>query len=199
MAQLKCLKWMILTLLFMALPAHAATLVEGEIAPVETLPIEQVIPEIHLMGLAGQEGKNLTAFYVSGREATLSLTGQVLKVRSLKHPPVTVRVSSRGDVQIPETRVESRGWDAFNYILFVAHNQPEVYLRNQEGRGEYSYPRDPRVANERAYRRLNETDFAYTGMWFISLPKLQTLIALQARSGRVSLDVQRDRLMIESE
>ena len=79
------------------------------------------------------KGSNLSVYYVSARPASLGLSGQLPKVRKVFKGPLTVKINSNGDAQVPEVSFSRNGWTIFNYVVFVIHKEDKYAFRNADG------------------------------------------------------------------
>src|SRR5580704_10685970 len=68
-------------------------------------PVGYQVAPIHIKGLSAYAGRALHVFYVSGREATLAVSGQTLKIRALSRDPVRVDINASGEADVPQTLV----------------------------------------------------------------------------------------------
>jgi hypothetical protein len=91
------------------------------------------ISSFTLENLQGFEGKKLSVYFVSGREAGLGAQGQELIVRKVFSGPLTVEVNGSGRAIVPSVFVPAEGWFTFNYAVFVVHNQPQHFIFNTDG------------------------------------------------------------------
>jgi hypothetical protein len=145
-----------------------------------------MVDPIRVTQLDGSAGRFLNVFYVSGREATLGVSGQELKVRSILRPPVRVEIPSSGEVLIPSTRVPRDGFLAFNFVLLaITDNEPNpLFLRNSDD----TPVRDQRAtADELQAKPDSEFHSEHTG--YMSAIKLSKL---PRSGGSIVIDSSRD-------
>ncbi len=143
------------------------------------------VSEVHAQGLNQYAGKELVAFYVSAREAVINGQGQALHLAALKTEPVHVMIGPDGKATVAKTFVPQTGLKAFNYLVFAiptADNQG-LYLKNFDG----TYPADPRVQVSEWYH-IDNQNFAYEHMWYISTLELKALQFSQGQNDFVNLD-----------
>ncbi|MBC7690670.1 MAG: hypothetical protein H7222_02790 [Methylotenera sp.] len=143
-------------------------------APASFMSLGTNVKSITLNNLGDYTGRNLTAFYVSGRAPVISTGDDTIIVRSIKTSPVTVRIDSSGTAVIPPVTVPRSGFDAFNAIVFVVHSSPAVYLKNPDG----SAPADPRSPNG----GLPDSAYNYDKKWSIQIQDVDTSQPLILRS-----------------
>ncbi|MCC7441930.1 MAG: hypothetical protein IT285_09865 [Bdellovibrionales bacterium] len=173
------------TLLIAAAGTASANPVLSQLTAVSgpAIPVE----EIRLTGLRAYAGRTLSVFYVSAR-STLATTGYVIRVQSLRKPPVKLRVDSAGRATIPATSVQQRGhWRAFNFLVFAVHrpDQQDVYLRNMDGTTPYDDARlganmgDDRTGILPSLENVRSEDIGAERTAFLSLPRFKSLLREQ--------------------
>jgi hypothetical protein len=109
------------------------------------------VEPIRITRLGAHAGKFVHAFYVSGREAAVGISGQRLQLHAILAGPVRIQVPRTGIVELPSTRVPRNGFMAFNYLyLAVTDERPNpLFLRNLDG----TRVRDPRASPEELARK----------------------------------------------
>lgn len=147
------------------------------------------VDELHLHGLKPFAGRELVVFYVNGREATIGIEGTTLTVRSVKMPPVSVQIDSKGEAVIPSVVVPRGSFHVFNYVVFAVPRAAgkALYLRNSDG----SVPQDPRFDGT-ANVDTSRLEFSHDAMKFISVPALREIKAEAPSRGYVELEAGKD-------
>jgi hypothetical protein len=89
----------------------------------------QVAP-FDVTGLQNYAGKNLSVYFVSGRQATIGTSGQEVHVNKVMSGPHIYSIPRNGIVALDGVAVPRDGWTSYNFAIFVVHEQPVHALTN---------------------------------------------------------------------
>jgi hypothetical protein len=87
---------------------------------------EVKFPLIKVTGLSEFTNKKLSVFYVSGRPAGIGTQGSKIITNKIWNSRDAISISDDGIARIPETIVENKYGIAFNYVLFVVHDENQL-------------------------------------------------------------------------
>jgi hypothetical protein len=130
------------------------------------------IGEIRVKGMREYSGKYLHVFYASARQAALGVVGQELKIRQIKHGPVSVLIDARGEAMVPAVVLTRSGFYSTNNVIFAVSASPDLptFLKNSDG----TCPLNAR-GEEVDCSRLREAELCPEKLKFADLLKLDEL------------------------
>jgi hypothetical protein len=113
---------------FAALVALAATTTYAAPAPIS-------VNELELKNVSRISNRAVSVFYAVGSAATVSMGNGVPFIRLLNGGPINADIRADGSASIPAGQVIRKGFQIFNYLVFVVHSthQQNVSICNADG------------------------------------------------------------------